>query len=233
MAVVLAMAWDPLHEKTQWQTLKSDTIAGLAETTRRWCEPLRRRTGAQQLSLLELCLPTLRGLSSEQYQVFRERLLSWISADGKTVLREWCLVQMVQHYLEPELLGTRPQRPKYKTLSAVSRDLATALGTLAYLTAEETERAFKRGAELLDLPLVLPDVSALNVSAFGAAANNLAACYPLLKVEVLKAMAAVASDDGVISDHELTLVKAMAAVMDCPVPDAMLAAHGIAVTRGS
>ena len=233
MAVVLAMAWDPLHEKTQWQTLKSDTIAGLAETTRRWCEPLRRRTGAQQLSLLELCLPTLRGLSSEQYQVFRERLLSWISADGKTVLREWCLVQMVQHYLEPELLGTRPQRPKHKTLSAVSRDLATALGTLAYLTAEETERAFKRGAELLDLPLVLPDVSALNVSAFGAAANNLAACYPLLKVEVLKAMAAVASDDGVISDHELTLVKAMAAVMDCPVPDAMLAAHGIAVTRGS
>ena len=86
---------------------------------------------------------------------------------------------------------------------------------------------------MLDLPLVLPDVSALGVSAFGAAANNLAACYPLLKVPVLKAMAAVASDDGVISAHELTLVKAMAAVMDCPVPAAMLAAHGIAVTLGS
>ena len=42
--------------------------------------------------------------------------------------------------------------------------------------------------------------------------------------------AAVAADDGLISNNELTLVKAIAAVMDCPMPDAMLAAHGIAVT---
>lgn len=83
---------------------------------------------------------------------------------------------------------------------------------------------------MLDLPLVLPDVADLEMSAFGAAIDNLAACYPLLKVPILKAMAAVAADDGVISDNELTLVKAIAAVMDCPMPDAMLAAHGIAVT---
>ena len=230
MAVVLAMAWDPLHERAQWQALASNTIAGLAQTTRRWCEPVRRRTGAQRLSLLELCLPTLRGLSAEQYQVFRERLLSWISADGKTVLGEWCLFQIVRHYLDPVLLDTRPTRPKHKTLAAVSGDLATALGALAYLTVEDTERAFTRGAEMLDLPLVLTDVADLEMSAFGAAIDNLAACYPLLKVPILKAMAAVAADDGLISDNELTLVKAIAAVMDCPMPDAMLAAHGIAVT---
>ena len=230
MAVVLAMAWDPLHERAQWQALESNTIAGLAQTTRRWCEPVRQRTGAQRLSLLELCLPTLRGLSAEQYRVFRERLLSWISADGKTVLGEWCLFQIVRHYLDPELLDTRPTRPKHKTLAAVSGDLATALGALAHLTVEDTERAFTRGAEMLDLPLVLPDVADLEMSAFGAAIDHLAACYPLLKVPILKAMAAVAADDGLISDNELTLVKAIAAVMDCPMPDAMLAAHGIAVT---
>lgn len=230
MAVVLAMAWDPLHERAQWQALEPNSIAGLAQTTRRWCEPVRRRTGAQRLSLLELCLPTLRGLSAEQYRVFRERLLSWISADGKTVLGEWCLFQIVRHYLDPVLQDTRPTRPKHKTLAAVSGDLATALGALAHLTVEDTERAFTRGAEMLDLPLVLPDVADLEMSAFGAAIDNLAACYPLLKVPILKAMAAVAADDGVISDNELTLVKAIAAVMDCPMPDAMLTAHGIAVT---
>jgi len=230
MAVVLAMAWDPLHERAQWQALEPNSIAGLAQTTRRWCEPVRRRTGAQRLSLLELCLPTLRGLSAEQYRVFRERLLSWISADGKTVLGEWCLFQIVRHYLDPVLQDTRPTRPKHKTLAAVSCDLATALGALAHLTVEDTERAFTRGAEMLDLPLVLPDVADLEMSAFGAAIDNLAACYPLLKVPILKAMAAVAADDGVISDNELTLVKAIAAVMDCPMPDAMLTAHGIAVT---
>ena len=83
---------------------------------------------------------------------------------------------------------------------------------------------------MLGLPLVLPDVADLEMSAFGTAIDNLAACYPLLKVPILKAMAAVAADDGVISDNELTLVNAIATVMDCPMPDAMLAAHGIAVT---
>ena len=51
-----------------------------------------------------------------------------------------------------------------------------------------------------------------------------------LRPKVYEQMAEVAGDDGVVSDEELTLVKAMAAVMDCPVPDAMLEAHGIAVT---
>ena len=46
-------------------------------------------------------------------------------------------------------------------------------------------------------------------------------------------MAAVAADDGEISDLEITLVKAMAVVMDCPVPDVMLAAHGIKLSTPS
>jgi len=230
MAVVLAMVWDPLHEQAQWQALESEAVTGLAETTRRWCEPLRTRTGAQRLSLLELCLPTLRGLSTQQYQAFCTRLLRWISADGKTVLGEWCLFQMVRHYLDPELLGTRPPEPRHKSLAAVASDLSIALATLAYLTTEDTERAFARGRELLDLPLELPPLSGLEITTFGTAVDNLAELYPLLKVSVLRAMAAVAGDDGVISDDELTLVKAMGAVMDCPVPDAMLEAHGIAAT---
>ncbi len=60
--------------------------------------------------------------------------------------------------------------------------------------------------------------------------DTLAGCYPLLEVQALKAMAAVAADDGEISDLEITLIKAMAVVMDCPVPDAMLEAHGIALS---
>ena len=137
---------------------------------------------------------------------------------------------MVRHYLDPELLGARPPRPRHKSLAAVASDLSIALATLAYLTTEDTERAFARGSELLDLPLELPALSGLEITAFGTAVDNLAELYPLLKVSVLRAMAAVAGDDGVVSDEELTLVKAMAAVMDCPVPDAMLEAHGIAVT---
>jgi hypothetical protein len=44
----------------------------------------------------------------------------------------------------------------------------------------------------------------------------------LLKVTILKAMAAVAAHDGRVSGRELTLIKAIAAVIDCPVPTSML-----------
>jgi len=47
---------------------------------------------------------------------------------------------------------------------------------------------------------------------------------------VLKAVALVAADDAVISDIEITMVKAMAASLDCPVPDAMLEANDIRKT---
>ncbi len=230
MALVLALVWDPTHEKTQWRALEAKPVAGLSDTIRRWCQPLRARTAAQRLTLLELCLPTLKGLSKAQYQAFRVLLLEWISADGKTALGEWCVFQMVRHFLDPEFLDTRPARPKHKTLRAVADDLAVVLGTMASLTEEDTERAFQRGCALLELPLRLPERPELTVAHFSAAVDNLAECYPLLKVSILKAMAAVAGDDGVISEIEITLVKAMAAVMDCPVPDAVLEANAIRAT---
>ena len=106
-----------------------------------------------------------------------------------------------------------------------------ALGTLAQLTEEDTERAFSRGATLLELTLTLPDTASLTISRFGEAMDALAECYPLLKVSILKAMAAVAADDGDTSDTEMTLVRAMAAVMDCPAPDAMLEATALSRAR--
>lgn len=227
MALVLALAWDPLHDDTQARAAAAADIDGLADTVRRWREPLRSRSPAQRLHVLELCLPTLRGLSDAQYRTFRELLMSWISADGKTTLSEWCLFQLVRHYLDPEFLKTRVARPRHKSLNVVTEDLSVALGTLAQLTEEDTERAFSRGATLLELTLTLPDTASLTISRFGEAMDALAECYPLLKVSILKAMAAVAADDGDISDAEMTLVRAMAAVMDCPAPDAMLEAHGI------
>ena len=227
MALVLALTWDPPHEVSQWRALETKPIEGLADTVRRCCEPLRSRAVEQRLALLELCLPALRGLSTEQYRVFRGLLLEWINADGRTTLEEWCLFQVVRHFLDPEFLGTRPASPKHKSLNAVADDLAIVLGTMACLTEEDTDRAFNRGSDMLKLQLRLPEVSDLTVANFGDAVESLAECYPLLKVSVLKALAVVAADDGVISNIEMTLVKAMAATMDCPVPDAMLEANDI------
>lgn len=227
MALLLGMLWNPQHEEPQWQAIEVAGIKGLDDLVRRWCEPLRTQTPSENLIIIERSIPALRGLSPEQYRVFRNLLETWIDADGKTVLQEWCLFQLVCHYLDPELINSHAPRLRHKSLDAVSKDLAITLGALAHLTEEDTERAFRRGAEILGLTMTLPETNAIVMTAFTQSVDELAACYPLLKVTILKAMASVAADDGKISGSELTLIKAIAAVMDCPAPDNLLAAYGI------
>ncbi len=56
------------------------------------------------------------------------------------------------------------------------------------------------------------------MSAFSRSVATLADCYPLLKPRILKAMAVAAADDGKVCATERELVIAVAAVMDCPLP---------------
>jgi len=89
----------------------------------------------------------------------------------------------------------------------------------------DTEAAFSRGAAALEMDLVLPDPSQLGVREFGRAVEQLAACFPLLKVTVLKSLTRVAEHDGQITPRELSLIKAIAAVIDCPVPSRVAGSH--------
>ena len=173
--------------------------------------------------MIELCLPTLKTLSEPQYRTFKGLLLNFMGADGQVDLFEWCLYQLVRHYLDPQFITVRP-RAKFGKLAQVSGSLAVALGTLAELGLSDTQTAFQAGAEVLDLPLAMPPPEQLGVKPFGQAIEQLAACYPLLKVTILKALAKVAEQDGKISARELTLIKAIAAVIDCPLPNTMLQA---------
>ena len=132
------------------------------------------------------------------------------------------MFQLVRHYLDPQFLHVRPSRPKYGKLARVKDELETALGTLALLGSEPPKDALARGAAILELNLTMKPADELGVTKFSKAVHELAQCYPLIKVTILKAMAAVAGHDGHISGRELTLVKAIAAVIDCPVPTSAL-----------
>lgn len=227
MALLLSLLRQPAHDSAQRQALDNAGIAGLGTLVSKWSAALSVDDPELRLRLIEWCIPTLRLLSARQYQTFKTLLMTWISADGETHLDEWCLYQLVSHYLDPEFLEIAQAKPRFKTLQAVAPSLSVALGTVALLSEEHTEKAFQRGASELGLALALPSDSELGVTSLGPAINLLASCYPLLKVPILKSLALVAADDGNISARELTLIKAIAAVLDCPVPDALLSHHGI------
>ncbi|MDG1065677.1 MAG: M48 family metallopeptidase [Luminiphilus sp.] len=228
MSLLLALLWHENTPKKQRAAIREAKISGLEALVVQRGRELQNLKPELRLPLIELCLPTLKTLSSPQYNQFKGLLINFVKADGQIELFEWCLYQLVRHYLDPHFIK-RSSKPQYAELKVVSEPLTVALGTLALLGHGDTDTSFALGAQVLDLPLVMPAVEAMGVQQFGKAIEQLANCYPLLKVTIIKALTRVAEQDGHISPKELTLIKAIGAVMDCPLPNQVL--HNVMLSR--
>ena len=176
----------------------------------------------QRRPLLEICLPALKSMSEQQYRTFKDNLVQLIKADGHTSLFEWCMYQLLRHYLDPEFVKVRVSKPRYRSLDKVQYHLRVVLSVLAHEggSRHPPGEIFRVAADELGYEelQIMPREQA-SVLAFSRAARHLADCYPLLKPRILKAMALAADCDGDHSAQEQELIAAIAAVMDCPVPD--------------
>ena len=174
----------------------------------------------ERFPLIARAMPALKSLSTPQYRQFKTTLLLVIRADRHTDLFEWCLFQLLRHYLDPEYLRVPASRPRYSHLAKVRGPLRQLLSVLAHQGEGSSEEAFAVAVQSLDMDsLSLLPLEECGVAAFSEAVHTLADCYPLLKPRILKAMALAAADDGEICATEREIVTAVAAVMDCPVPE--------------
>jgi hypothetical protein len=123
-------------------------------------------------------------------------------------------------------MQVKASRPRHGHLAKLRAPLRIVLSVLAHQGIGDSESAFALGARELELPhLTLLPLEECNIAEFSRAVSTLADCYPLLKPRILKAMAAAAADDGRINPAERELVVAVAAVMDCPLPEDFTLEH--------
>ncbi|MDG2048233.1 MAG: M48 family metalloprotease [Halioglobus sp.] len=172
-----------------------------------------------RLPLIERCLPALKSMSAVQYRTFKDVLVTLIRVDHQTDLHEWCLFQLVRHYLEPEFIRVRPSRARHRKLQKVAVPVQTALSVLAYEGNGESQALFRLGADSLGFTgMAILARELASVEVFGRAIRELADCYPLQKPRLLKAMTLTAHSDGILSPTEQEIIASVAAVMDCPLP---------------
>lgn len=180
---------------------------------------IRALSPGQRFPLMAAAMPALRSMSTPQYRQFKSALLSVIRSDSQIDLFEWCLFQLLRHYLDPEYLRMESSRPRYRHIAKVRAPLRQVLSILAHQGAGDSDRAFALAAGELELPgLTLIPLRDCTVAEFSRGVHTLADCYPLLKPRILKAMALAAAEDGQVCPVERELVIAVAAVMDCPLP---------------
>jgi len=216
----LLISDEPAHRDRQLALIAEREVPGQVTLVNTLAPGLAALPAGLRLPLVNRCLPALRAMSAPQYRTFKESLLAVIRADQRTELLEWCLYQLVRHYLDPEFVQVTPSRPRYARLGKVAAPLAEVLSVLAHEGSGEAEAAFTRARDELALPaLSLKPREALSVRAFSEAVHTLADCYPLLKPRILKAMGEAASENGEICPVEYEILASIAAVIDCPLPE--------------
>jgi Zn-dependent protease with chaperone function len=215
----LLMGDDGELRQAQLDIIAQAGVGGLAEMVLTLSPGVRALGAPRRLPLLEMCLPALKSISLAQYRLFKRTLLQLIRADAQTELYEWCLFQLVRHYLDPEFIQVKPSRPRYRSLQKVAYHIRVVLSVLAHEGSGETKTVFRLGADELgfDSMAILPREQC-GIATFSKAVHELGNCYPLLKPRLLKAMTMAAGADGKLSPVEREIIASMAAVMDCPVP---------------
>ncbi|WP_193165947.1 M48 family metallopeptidase [Microbulbifer hainanensis] len=171
-----------------------------------------------RLPLLDLCVPALKELVPQQYQVFKRNLIKLLRSDGRVDLWEWALYRVLMHAIEGS-----PDRQRLSSKSAAHNDAARFIlaavahaGQADYLPAK---RAFESGLSAMQLPITpLPAAGDITLQRLDKAIAIAATLRPLQKPALLKAMAATMTHDGVVEAEEIELLRAVADSLDCPMP---------------
>ncbi|MFN2328314.1 MAG: M48 family metallopeptidase [Chromatocurvus sp.] len=226
-AITLAflLAGEEDTRRHQLDLVEAHGVAGLATLANTLAPAIANLPAGARLPLVNTCLPALRAMSPPQYRAFKQTLLQLIQADGRTSLFEWCIYQLVRHYLDPEFLQVRTATPRFRRMTQVESQLQRVLSMLAHAGSGVAGDAFASARNSLEMPsLQLLPIADCSLAEFSRSVHELADCYPLLKPRLLKAMEQAAGADGEVCAVERELIAAIAAVIDCPLPPSLQSA---------
>jgi uncharacterized tellurite resistance protein B-like protein len=164
-------------------------------------------------------------LSTEQVAELCGHMARLIRADGNVELLEWTLLRIVERNLAPPSpLGGHLQ------LLHVNSEVQVLLSFMARagsVSPEQAQAALAHAAsELPSVSLSLLPVAQSDLKVLEAALKRLNQLQPLQKPRLLKAMARCIEHDGRIEVVEAELLRAVADLLDCPMPPLLHATVG-------
>ncbi len=171
------------------------------------------------LTMTDLCIPALKQLSPVQYRSFMSHLSQLIVADESISVFEWCIFKILRYNLD---INTRTYRSLVDIMSAAwaCEALLSVLAMIGNDDEDAAETSFNNAQSLLTTRKALRFRADYknNTEVLEKSTDLLKSLKPLQKPMLLKAMAACISADGIITAEEAELLRAVASLLDCPVP---------------
>lgn len=223
-AVIYALVLDKSSEirERQMQQLRGFDDVGIHELTSKLLEPVQNLDIRFRLPLIDMALPSLRQLSPAQYALFRKNLLFLMHADQRIELFEWAMQKILFHHLDQEFGRPGKRQVKFGNLLAVKAELEILISMLIHACVRDQSQiksAFAAAEKQLAIyNLTLLSRKQISVDNLSAAVDRLAMLKPLIKPRLLKACLAIITLDKEYSASEMELMRAIADVLDCPLP---------------
>ncbi len=190
------------------------------ERTISWSRELEGYTSSGKLALVDLALSWLRKMSRTEAADFVKTSQALIAADGEVNLFEFMLQKVIERHVEIGL-GLKPvPGMRHRSLVSLESELSRVLWAFAELAGggAALERAGAEYREITGRELPRSEPSLGEVA---RALPEMDAATPLVKQQILQLCGLVATDDGVLDDGEVELLRATAEAIGSPLPPAL------------
>jgi len=174
------------------------------------------------LPLLELCVNSLRELSSAQYTIFRNTVDEIVREDNKIDMHEWVVQRLLLQQLDEHFLIRKPAKEVHAYIGAVKNEMEIILSLIAHVEHKDKNvaaQAFKHGIDEMGAKaLTFVAREELSLNKLNASLDELMRLKPILKEKVLKCMVVIILSDAKTTRRGIELFRAIASNLNCPVP---------------
>lgn len=174
-----------------------------------------------RLPVIDIAIPALKQLSLSQYKSFRGNLIALIEMDSRVDLLEWSLQKILFNHLDAQFFKLARMKARYSHPGQLRKEIELVLSVMAHAGARDQsamEEAFGAAAEALESSgLALLPKNQIRIPDLDLALGKLEQLKPLAKSRLLKACVAAIGQDRRASAVEAELLRAFAAVLDCPI----------------
>lgn len=171
------------------------------------------------LTVIDIALPSLKQLSPSQCSAFVDHLTQLIMIDKHISLFEWSLYQILLSNLE-QRIHRKGRALELESIAHECEVLLSILADVGHDDEEQTLVGFAQAKDMLKLQKVITfNKNHLNnIKVLEKSVLKVARLKPLQKPLLLKAMVKCIDADGQVTVEEAELLRAIASLIDCPIP---------------
>lgn len=221
MVFALLLAQDDALRETELQRLSDATDPETFRETVELHGSLGDLHSSTKLALVDLAIPTLRRLSTAEYERFYKVKQELIASDEQVDLFEFTLMKVIDRHLSPQT-ATRIRYRKIDQLHSEASVLITTLAQLGSRNPDEVSAAFRAGSSLIEeaegRPLTTKSAGECGLQHIDAALKKFEQATPLVKKRLLFAAGKTVMADKKLTSDEAELIRAIADAIGSPIP---------------